>query len=403
MPSLNCISVETAASVANLGAGYDCLAMAIEITNTYDLYFEDSERFVEGTFPKIEYHLTGAYSQYDEAKISGEGNLFVIAFQDACVFFFRAAGVDRVERSIFVDQSVTIPPMRGLGSSSSAAIAGVLAAAHFFWHFYPRASVLGFSREEFFDPSNKAAMELCVTIAYDTDNCPDNICACLKGGLTAAMVVDNRERRKYKQFRRDIMFSHRDLGSDLALTILVPENPIKTQNARVALPKEVLLSSAVSNIQRTAMTISCFEDGRYDLLAEAMWDELHQQRRASKLYRDSLDKRSLDLYGLLDDLTGDQLAYAACIGGAGSSLVAFSKVENAEAVKKRFRRSFENRAPGGWKIEEIWTSKPRNEPAFSELKRGIENDPKTSSLILNWFSKLMEFEKVPKRGWLGNG
>lgn len=397
MGSLNCITVETSASVANLGAGYDCLAMAVELLNTYKLYFESIARPDAHVLRSPEIQLAGEFQLDDQVKIGGDGNLFWAAFHEATEFFFDHERLEKPVRQFFIEQNINIPPKRGLGSSSSASVAGVLAAAEYFWLFNPKAKLLGQTRQGYRDRSSQDLLEWFATIARSVDNCPDNICASLVGGLTAAMVIP-RQRALEKQFKGLVRFTRQDIRADLGVVALIPHNTISTNDARKVLPTMVPRDDAISNLQRTALTLACLRDGRYGLLREAMWDELHQERRIKELFKEPDAKNSLDFDGLVEDLTKLGDVHSLCIGGAGSSIVAFSNMDKTDRVAVQLRTAFARRAPAGWHIAACRPLSPRNAPAnvYGSL---LPDETLTSNGRLSeWQKQLSNFKAENKRG-----
>lgn len=400
MASLQRITVETSASIANLGAGYDCLALAVDLMNSYSLYFEDVPREGADSMRSPEIFLQGSFAKDDEVRIGGDGNLFWAAFDEASKHFFEVENQVYPKRRFYIEQTIEIPPKRGLGSSSSAAIAGVLAAVEFFWFHNPRRKLLGVKKSSFRRWQVDHFFEYIATIARDIDNCPDNICASLMGGLTASMVVP-RSRSSERQFQGHIRFLRQELRADLGLVALIPTNEISTTNARQVLEPMVTRSAAVSNIQRSTLALRCFEEGRYDLFSEIMWDELHQDKRVRELYREADGKKSLDFEGLVEDLMSSDIVYSVCIGGAGSTLVAFCDIVSVQSVAQRFRSAFERRARPGWSVASCRALPLRNAPPNLEGLTLSANDLQAQPALHEWYMKLVSHKEGRKqRGYM---
>lgn len=398
--NLACISVKTSASVANLGAGYDCLALSLDLMNSYDLYFEDAIRIDDGSVRSPELQLGGRYVNDDQVKIGGDGNLFWAAFRTSTDFFFERENKELPKRKFFIQQSIDIPPKRGLGSSSSASVAGVVAAAEYFWLHHRNETLLGFQYKEFKSWNAQELLEWFVTIAHDVDNCPDNICASLVGGLTAAMVVP-RGRSNEARFVGEVRFLGQSVSEDLGVVALVPSNPISTSIARKVLSKLVQRSDAVSNLQRSSLAMGFFKEQRYELFHELMWDELHQQQRATTLYCDADERKSLDFEGLVSEMCKNEYVYSVCIGGAGSTLVAFCAPKHFEDVSDLFAKEFKKRAPDGWNIDSCRGYRVRNEAANVDVRQISKNELSSQPGIEDWYRRLRTLELQSRsKGWI---
>lgn len=264
------LTVRAPATVANLGPGFDCLAMALEVRNEFVL-----ELGGRGPGPDVEVEGEGA----DELRDPG-GNLVVRTLAQVAAeqgrrlppYRLRCAG--------------RIPLERGLGSSASAVVAGLLLA--------DRLLDLGMDPDALLDAAAAA------------EGHPDNVAACLRGGL----VVVHRPGGEAGGWRAEPLAPHPSLRP----VALVPgQERLSTEQARRALPASVPLSAAVFNASRAALAVLALT-ARPDLLAEALEDRLHQPHRLPLIPR---------ARGLFERLRAEGIA--VCVAGSGPSLLAFEE------------------------------------------------------------------------------
>jgi homoserine kinase len=218
------LRVSAPASSANLGPGFDCLAVALELRNTVDV------RRVGGPGPRVEVEGEGA-----ELAPRGAGNLFVRAFaatgsEPAGLEFRMANGV---------------PFARGLGSSAATIAAGVTAGLA--WN-----------------GGEADALEL----AAGLEGHPDNVAAALSGGLTLAWRSDGRT-RALRLGRCPVEF-----------VAVIPPYELSTEQARAAIPRQVPHVDAAHTAARAALLVAALQMGRPDVIAEALDDRLHEPYRA---------------------------------------------------------------------------------------------------------------------------
>ncbi|WP_281745760.1 homoserine kinase [Thermanaerovibrio acidaminovorans] len=268
------ISIKAPATSANLGSGFDALGMALSLYNVFDLM----EELPPGQF-KVEVIGEGAL----EDPVPPEENLLIRSYLGA----LEALGVPQGERpGLWVRCHNAIPMSRGLGSSASAVVAGVLMGAEL-----ARAK-----------PSEELLLEIMVSL----EGHPDNVVPCLTGGVVVSCVSGGAVRHlKLPQ-----------PPEDLLAVVAVPDVKVSTQEARSALPSRVDFHDAVFNVGRAAMLASAWAMGRYDLLRLGMDDRLHQPYRA-KLFPggDQIMERVSDVQGCL----------GVAISGSGPSVIALVK------------------------------------------------------------------------------
>jgi homoserine kinase len=218
------LSVTAPASSANLGPGFDCLAVALELRN--------------------EVVVSVAGGDGVDVRVQGEGadgvatdgaNLFVRAF--------AAAGADPAGLSFAMRNR--IPLARGLGSSAATIAAGVAVGQA--WA----------GRDA--DPLPDAAA---------LEGHPDNVAAALLGGVTVAWTAADGARA----------LRLRSCPVDFVCVIAADE--LETTRARAVLPAQVDHADAVHTAGRAALLVAALDGGRADAIAEALDDRLHERFRA---------------------------------------------------------------------------------------------------------------------------
>ena len=258
------LRVRAPATVANLGPGFDCFALALDLHNEFVLDTEAE--------PGVEVEGEGA------AELAGPGpNLVVEAMRRVA----HGLGADLPPFRLRCRNR--IPLARGLGSSCSAAAAGVLLADRLLGAGLDGRAVL----------SAAAGME----------GHADNAAACLRGGL----VVVYREGDGWGVEPLDPSPSMRPV-------VLVPEQErVGTQAARQALPEKVPLVDAVFNVGRAALAVVAMTRDP-SLLPVALQDRLHQAARLSLAPGANAMFERLRAGG-----------FAVCVAGSGPSLLAFDR------------------------------------------------------------------------------
>jgi len=257
--------VRVPASTANLGPGYDVLGAAL----AWELELEATET---GSFEVV--------SEGFEAP-ADRSNLVVRAFES----LHPADGISFRVRS-------DIPLARGLGSSASAILAGLLAADHMF--------ELANDHEEIF--ARAAAIE----------GHPDNVAAAIYGGF----VVCDRDPAGAPRAARF------DPPNGLEGILVVPDEEVPTERAREAIPAEVPLADAVANVAAASRLVLGLQSADLDLLASGLVDRIHQPRRR-ELY-----PRSMELVEAAAELG----ALGATISGAGPTVLVWTTWQDAGKV-----------------------------------------------------------------------
>jgi homoserine kinase len=283
------IEVEAPATIANLGAGYDCLGLAVDLPLRVS---------VEATAP------AGDPASIDltvEGDCIGElpedrSNRFVVALE-AGLAELGFGGLEGVGWR--VNMSNPIPLARGLGSSAAATVAGLVAA----WGLADR-------------PVDQSAV---LRLATKIEGHPDNVAPALLGGLVASIALDDR-----------VEAVRLDPPRNVLVVAWIPERKLQTAEMRRVLPDSVPRADAISNVARVAVGVAGLASGRTDVLRLLTEDRLHEPYRAAA-------------YPELPRLVAaarDAGALGAFLSGAGSTVAALvdaSDESAADTVGAAFR------------------------------------------------------------------
>jgi homoserine kinase len=266
------VQVRVPATSANLGSGFDCVGIALGLYNTFT-----AERAA-----KSEYIVKGL----DTETINTAGdNLF---WQSANALW-QKTGTKPVPLKVVCE--VKVPPARGLGSSSTAVVGGLLVA---------NALV-----EE--PLSQFELMEL----ATELEGHPDNVAPALCGGVSLSVITEE-----------GLLFMGLDREPDFSVVVAIPDILVETEKARNLLPETVSRQDAIYNASRVGLLTYALSTGDYDMLAVAMQDRLHQRQRA------------VLIPGLLEALESalDVGAYGAALSGSGPTVLALCPAIYEDAV-----------------------------------------------------------------------
>lgn len=282
------VTVEAPATIANLGAGYDCLGLAVELP----LRVTVEATAALGDPASIDLTVEGdCIGELPEDR----SNRFVVALEAG----LGGLGIDGLERIGWrIRMSNPIPLERGLGSSAAATVAGVVAAFAF--------------AEQRVDTGNA------LRVATRIEGHPDNVAPALLGGLVASVALGGG----VEAVRLD--------PPPVTVVAWIPERKLPTSEMRRVLPDLVPRADAVANLARVAVAVAGLASGRAEALRLLSADRLHQPYRA-------------EVYPELPHLVDAALAagaIGACLSGAGSTIVAFvdSTDESApDAVGAAFR------------------------------------------------------------------
>lgn len=274
-------TIHVPATTANLGPGFDCLGLSLDLWNTI-------------TISQVDQPLT--------VTINGEGKGTLP--EDDSNLILRAARQLAHAHDLSLPENLhihcqnQIPISSGLGSSASAIIGGLVGARKLL-------------------ELNISDLDILQTAAQ-IEGHADNTSACLFGGLI--LVGSDKSQ---------IFVTHLNM-KPITAVVAVPDFPLSTEAARNALPDLIPLRDAVFNINRTVELVNILEKGNYARLESAMHDQVHQVYRMPLLPGSEIAVRAAI----------DAGAFGACLSGAGPSVIAFSNQENSKAVGEAMQMAY---------------------------------------------------------------
>ena len=274
------LKIRVPATSANLGPGFDCLGLALNIWN--EVTFEPAE--------KISYQVTGEGA---EKLNKGSRNLLTKAYalvHDVCRKEMKPAKICAHNEIIMSS---------GLGSSAAAIITGLFGANE----------MLG-------KPLNENEL---LKLANEMEGHPDNVAPALLGGLVVSVMAAGE------------IITRRYETPEFMIVIVKPNVDWPTRTARAVLPKSVSRADAIFNIGRTTLVVDALQSGDLELLQKVMDDRIHQPYRLKYITGGMAAYKTAKQYG------------AAALSGAGPSIIAFVPSEKAEQTKTQIMQAFEER------------------------------------------------------------
>ena len=258
-------TVRVPATSANLGPGFDSLGVALDWAGTYTVTLSD-----ESVPPP-----PGPIEQMTAT---------------AALALLKQAGAP-TPAGMTVEYQGDIPVGRGLGVSASARAAGLIAA------------------DALIDGGH--TLEQLLPLAVQLEGHGDNIAPAMLGGLRVIVEDDH-----------GLVQVGLTPPDDLRLVMLIPEFSMPTEESRKRLPERLTRNQAVHNIGRAALLVAALTQGKFELLATATEDVLHQPARSTLFPA---------MYPLFQ-AARDAGAYGVYLSGGGSTIAAFADVEQANDI-----------------------------------------------------------------------
>ena len=272
------IKIRVPATSANLGPGFDCLGLALNIWN--EVTFEPAD--------KVTYRVTGEGA---EKLNKGTKNLLTQAY----ALLYEVCGKKMQGVDIFAHNEILMSS--GLGSSAAAIVAGL------------------FGANEMLDrPLNENDL---LKLANEMEGHPDNVTPALFGGLVVSILTGIE------------IITRRYEIPELTTVVVKPSVDWPTRVARAVLPKSVSRTDAVYNIGRAALVVDALRCGDLELLQKVMDDRIHQPYRLKHIAGGMSAYKAAQRFG------------AAALSGAGPSIIAFVPPEKAEQTKTEVMCAFE--------------------------------------------------------------
>jgi homoserine kinase len=281
------VQVDVPATTANLGPGFDCLGAALELNNRFEL------RCIEGDGERFDLLIEGSEGAHLRG---GPDNLVYRSAQRV----WKEAGQQPVALEARV--RLAVPPARGLGSSATAIVAGLIGAN----------ALVG-------EPLSK---EKLLELAIDIEGHPDNVVPSLLGGLCmTAKAASHRWRVVRCEWSEQVI-----------AVVAIPTIRLSTSEARRAMPKLITIADAVTNLGSLTLLLQGLRTGNGDLIADGMHDRLHEPYRWGLIQGGRQVREAALKAG----------AWGCVISGAGPSLLALAPRSTAEAVSRAMVRTWES-------------------------------------------------------------
>jgi len=271
------VMVDVPATTANIGPGFDCLGAALALNNRFEL------RVLEGGGDRFDLIIEGHEGSHLRG---GPDNLVYRSAQRV----WREAGEDPVALEARVH--LAVPPARGLGSSATAIVAGLMGAN----------ALVG-------EPLSR---EKLLELAIDIEGHPDNVVPSLVGGLCLTARAASLRWRVVRC----------EWDARVKAVVAIPAIRLSTSEARRAMPRSIPIPDAVLNLGALTLLLQGLRTGNGDLISDGLHDRIHEPYR----------------WGLIQggravrDAALQAGAWGCVISGAGPTLLALTAAEKAAAV-----------------------------------------------------------------------
>ena len=283
------ITVQVPATTANIGPGFDCLGAALTLYNQFKFTLSDTQTTIT---------VTGKEAN----KVSTDKTNLL--YQS---FLRLYQHLDQTPPHVAIEIELGVPLARGLGSSATAIIGGLVGANQL--------------------AGKPLTPEQLRALAIAIEGHPDNVVPALGGNCVLSVAAEN-----------SWQITPIHWNSQIIPVVAIPDFELSTEAARAVLPPQVSYSDAIFNISRLGLLIRGLETGNPDWLKSALEDKLHQPYRKSLIQGYEAVKQEAIAAG----------AYGMVISGAGQTLLALAEQSQAEAVCQAMQQAWENQ---GVKVE----------------------------------------------------
>lgn len=287
------ISVKVPATTANMGPGFDCFGMALTLYNKI-------------TLEELVYPDKGLEINMIPGEQDNEASLFTIP-TDKTNIVYKAVEllynyVGQTPPNLRINIQTDIPVAKGLGSSASVIVGGILAAN----------KLLG-------NPADEAAL---LSIANDLEGHPDNITPAIVGGFCISSAEEDGS----------IIYKKIDWPDEWKIAVCMPDYELATQISRSVLPEKVSMEDAVFNLKRSAMFIDALHTQNSELMRYALRDKLHHPYRSRLIP---------GFQEIKEDLAEVSTVIGTVISGAGPSIIVIYENNNYDEINKRINTVWE--------------------------------------------------------------
>ena len=264
------VKIKVPATSANLGPGFDVAGLALTLYNTFT--FELNEGGL---------NISGCPTQF-----CNEDNLTYQAFKEAAEY----CGLDY--KGVNIDCISQVPYTRGLGSSSTCIVAGIVGA----FAFKDKAE----DRQEILE------------LATKIEGHPDNVAPAIFGGLTVSVMEAN-----------EVLTLNIPVKHEYRFVALIPPFTLSTEQSRQVLPQTLDRQDAIKNVSHLALVVASLINGYDEGLKLGFKDKLHQP------YRGVLIQGFDDIMKVLEK---DEKVLGCYLSGAGPTIMALIRAEDKMGV-----------------------------------------------------------------------
>jgi homoserine kinase len=286
MSVISTVTVTVPATTANLGPGFDCIGAALTLHNQFRFTRLDLSSPSQGKGTgEVSIKVTGTEAERVD---TSAGNLVYQAF----VQFYQE--LRQTPPPVQIEIELGVPLARGLGSSATAIVGGLVGANQLAGEPLDRIEVM--------------------KLAIAMEGHPDNVVPALVGGCCLAATGG--------QVMKEWEICEIPWHGDIVPVVAIPDFELSTQEARSVLPTNITRADAIFNIAHLGLLLRGLETGRGDWLRTSLQDRIHQP------YRQAL----IPGYEAVQKAALAAGAYGMVISGAGPTLLALVDSASAPAV-----------------------------------------------------------------------
>ncbi|MEL4894263.1 homoserine kinase [Crocosphaera sp. Alani8] len=281
---MSSVTVTVPATTANIGPGFDCIGAALTLYNQFN--------FTEN--PEADNDLTITVTGSEAHRIKGDrSNLIYRAFTHLYHHLNKTAP------KIAIDIKLGVPLARGLGSSATAIVGGLLGANTLV--------------------NQPLSIAEIIELAIEIEGHPDNVVPALLGNCQ--LSVGEPKNWEICQI---------PWHSDIIPIVAIPNFELSTEEARAVLPKTLPRADAIYNVARMGLLIRALAMGDGKWLNKAMTDKIHQPYR----------KGLIEGYEFVQEQAIKAGAYGMVISGAGPTLLSLTNPEQIQSVEKAMKNAW---------------------------------------------------------------
>ncbi len=283
------VKVKVPATSANLGPGFDVAGLALTLYNTFTFELLD-ERL----------EILGCPEQF-----ANEDNMTYQAFKEA------ALQIGLEFKGLRIINEGDVPYTRGLGSSSTCIVAGIVGAYAFKDRYEDRQDILD--------------------LATKIEGHPDNVAPAIFGGLTVSVMEEDKVTTLSIPVKHNYRF-----------VALIPPFTLSTEKSRSVLPQTLDRKDAINNVSHLALMVASLINGYDEGLKLGFKDRFHQP------YRGKLIE---NFFPIMEILEKDEDVLGVYLSGAGPTIMALISAQDTKGVP-RIKKELGSLIKG-WQVEKL--------------------------------------------------